>query len=82
MLRSLSIAPGPMLAAGLALFVAACGLPILPGSNPLAPQTSPTLAPLGDVDPSKPVLVALLVPLTAADASASVGEVRGAHNVQ
>jgi ABC-type branched-subunit amino acid transport system substrate-binding protein len=73
MLRSLSIAHGLMIIAGLALSVAACVQTTASGSGPSAPQTTPAqpLPQQGRLDPSKPVMVALLVPLTSADAGAA-----------
>jgi ABC-type branched-subunit amino acid transport system substrate-binding protein len=78
MLRSLSIAPGLFLAAGLALSVASCGPGTLsrsaPSTAPSGAQTDPALS-AGRVDPNRPVMVALLAPLTAADeGAASVGK--------
>jgi len=74
MLRSLSIAPGLILATGLALALGSCGPTTGPGSTtatvPSASQINPVL-PAGRVDPNRPVLVALLAPLTAADAGAA-----------
>jgi hypothetical protein len=74
MLRSPSIAPGFLLAAGLALAVASCGPTTTSGAvrstAPSAAQTTPRL-PAGRIDPNRPVLVALLAPLTAADDGAA-----------
>jgi ABC-type branched-subunit amino acid transport system substrate-binding protein len=74
MLRSLSTAPSLMLAAGLALAVASCAPATTPGAAPSTlpstAQTRPVL-PAGSVDPNRPVVVALLVPLTAADEGAA-----------
>ena len=70
MLRTLSIASGVFLAAGLALAVASCGPTTTSGTAPSAAQTTRTL-PGGRVDPNRPVVVALLAPLTAADAGAA-----------
>ena len=74
MLRSLSVAPNLMLAAGLALAVASCAPATTPGpartTAPPVAQTAPTL-PGGSVDPNRPVVVALLAPLTAADEGAA-----------
>ena len=74
MLRSLSVAPSLMLAAGLALAVAACAPTTASGparsTAPPVAQTTPRL-PEGKIDPNQPVLVALLTPLTAADEGAA-----------
>jgi len=74
MLRSLSVAPSLMLAAGLALAVAACAPTTASGparsTAPPVAQTTPKL-PAGKIDPNQPVLVALLTPLTAADEGAA-----------
>ena len=74
MLRSLSIAPSLLLAAGLALSVASCGPITTSGparsTVPTVPQTTPRL-PAGSVDPNRPVVVALLAPLTAANEGAA-----------
>jgi len=77
-IRSLSIAPSLFLAAGLALSVASCGPTTLsrsaPSTAPSAGQTAPAL-PAGKVDPNRPVIVALLAPLTAADeGAANIGD--------
>jgi branched-chain amino acid transport system substrate-binding protein len=74
MLRSLPFAPSLLLAAGLALFVAACGprtasrpeVAAVPVPQPTAPTPLP-----GRVDPNRPVLVAVLAPLTSSDAGAA-----------
>ncbi len=70
MIRSLSIAPGFFLAAGLVLALASCGPATRSGQTPTAAQTTPAL-PAGRIDPNQPVLVALLTPLTAADEGAA-----------
>jgi len=74
MLRSHSIAPSLVLAAGLAFLVASCGptttSQVRPSTAPPAAQTTPRLL-AGSVDPNRPVVVALLAPLTAADAGAA-----------
>jgi hypothetical protein len=70
MLRTLSTAPGLIAAAGLALALASCGPTTKSGPAPSAAQTTRTL-PGGRVDPNRPVLVALLAPLTAADPGAA-----------
>ncbi|MCH8950710.1 MAG: penicillin-binding protein activator [Proteobacteria bacterium] len=74
MLRSRSTVPSLFIAAGLALAVASCAPTTGPGAArttaPLASQTSP-VPPAGRVDPNRPVLVALLAPLTAADPGAA-----------
>ena len=70
MLCSLAIIPRFLLAAGLALSVASCGPTTLSRSAPSGAQTSPTL-PAGSADPNRPVVVALLAPLTAADEGAA-----------
>ncbi len=77
MLRSLSIAPSLVLAAGLAFLVASCGPTTTsqgrPSTAPPTTQTTPTLRE-GSVDPNRPVIVALLAPLTAtAEGAADVG---------
>jgi branched-chain amino acid transport system substrate-binding protein len=74
MLRSLSIAPSLVIAAGLAFLVASCGPTITSQGRPsTAPPTTQTL-PAGSVDPNRPVIVALLAPLTAtAEGAADVG---------
>jgi ABC-type branched-subunit amino acid transport system substrate-binding protein len=78
MLRSLTIVPGLVLAAGLAFSVASCGPTALsrsaPSTVPSGEQTYPIL-PTGSVDPNRPVIVALLAPLSAADeGAANVGK--------
>jgi hypothetical protein len=74
MLRSRAIAPGLILATGLALAIASCGPATRSGparsTAPSAAQTAPRL-PAGRVDPNRPVMVALLAPLTAADEGAA-----------
>ncbi|MHA1530053.1 MAG: penicillin-binding protein activator [Alphaproteobacteria bacterium] len=74
MLRSLSIAPGLILSAGLTLVVASCGPTTTSeparSTTPSAAQTTPRL-PSGRIDPNRPVMVALLAPLTAADEGAA-----------
>jgi ABC-type branched-subunit amino acid transport system substrate-binding protein len=74
MLRSLSTAPSLFLAAGLALAIASCAPTVRSGlarsTVPPVAQTTPRL-PAGRVDPNRPVLVALLAPLTAAGGSAA-----------
>jgi len=70
MLRSLSIAPSLMLATGLALAAASCAPTTTSGPEPPAAQTTRTL-PAGGIDPNRPVVVALLAPLTAADEGAA-----------
>jgi ABC-type branched-subunit amino acid transport system substrate-binding protein len=78
MLCSLSITPGLFLAAGLALSVTSCGPGTLsrsaPSTAPSGAQANPALS-AGRVDPNRPVMVALLAPLTATDeGAASVGK--------
>ncbi|HUS54092.1 MAG TPA: penicillin-binding protein activator [Thermohalobaculum sp.] len=71
MLRLPSIAPSLFLAAGLALSIASCGpTTVSRTATPPVGQTAPAL-PAGSVDPNQRVIVALLVPLTAADAGAA-----------
>ena len=74
MLRSLPFAPRFLLAVGLALSVASCAPTTLsrsaPSTAPTGAQTLPVL-PAGSVDPNRPVIVALLAPLTAADEGAA-----------
>lgn len=72
MLRALAIpraipqafSPGIVLAAGLALGLAACGPTTASGPQPSTPQTGPAPA---MADPARPVTVALLAPLSAAE---------------
>ena len=70
MIRTLGAAPHLIAAVALAL-LAACGPESGPGSAPLPPvtQSQPTPTP-GSVDPTKPVTVALLVPLSGTNAGA------------
>jgi hypothetical protein len=78
MLHLLSVTPGKGLAAwlsgGLALILAACGPTTTSGPvrapAPSAAQTAPAPLP-GQVDPNKPVVVAFLAPITAADEGAA-----------
>jgi len=70
MLRSLPLAPGFLLAAGLALAAAACGPTTVSRPEPAAVPAPQPVAPAprqGYVDPNRPVTVALLAPLTSAD---------------
>jgi hypothetical protein len=74
MLRSRPITPGLFFAAVLALSVASCGPATrsgpAPSTVPSPGQTAKAL-PAGSVDPNRPVVVALLAPLTAADQGAA-----------
>lgn len=74
MRRSLSIAPGLFLAAGLAMLVASCAQATVSRSSPAIESTPAPTAPAlppGSVDPNQRVVVALLAPLTSADEGAS-----------
>jgi ABC-type branched-subunit amino acid transport system substrate-binding protein len=74
MLRSRSAATGLLLAIGLALSAAACSPATqsrsAPATAPSGAQTAPRLPP-GQVDPTRPVVVALLAPLSAPDPGAA-----------
>jgi len=74
MLRSLPIASGLLLAAGLALSLAACAPRTAskpePAATPVPQRTAPAPR-LGLVDPNRPVLVAVLAPLSSSDPGAT-----------
>jgi len=78
MLRSIPLAPSVLLVAAVALSVAGCGPRNEPRPRPAAiPAPQPQAqAPLpGRVDPNRPVLVAVLAPLSSGDAgTAAIGK--------
>lgn len=70
MLRSLPVRPGLIAAAALALGLAACQTTPVSSTDPAIGQPA-TAVPQPYTDPSRPVVVALLAPLTAADEGAA-----------